>query len=335
MKTPRTTDRTPAKNPAARPGDPGSRSWLGRHRGPGLIVLALALVAAAWAGWRIFGPTQTHAIRHVVLISIDTCRADHLGCYGFHRATTPSIDAVAKDAALFYRALTPVPMTTPAHSSMLTGAYPPTHGVRMNNGQRLGESSVTLATVLKQAGFRTAAFVGGFPLDAQFGLNQGFETYDCQFSRTSDRSKTVSERTADEVNRPALAWLEENARAGDGGKGFFLFLHYFDPHAPYQPPKPYAADFADDLYSGEIAYVDHCIGQVMDRLRAMGLYDNTLVIITGDHGEGLGEHGEMAHAFYIYDSTLRVPLIIRSPGGGGGAQDPAAGAGREPAGRHG
>ena len=291
-----------------------------------LIALAVVAVAAAWAGWRHFGGRGREGIRHIVLISVDTCRADRLSCYGYKKPSTPNVDALAGEGVLFKNAFTPVPMTTPAHSSMMTGTYPPTHGVRMNNGEPLAASNVTLAEVLRKAGYRTAAFVGGFPLDAQFGINQGFETYDCQFSKTSERSKTVGERTADEVNAPALAWLEEYAGKGGqsagkaGEKPFFLFLHYFDAHAPYEPPAPYSSDFADDLYAGEIAHVDHCIGQVMDRLRALGAYDDTVVIVVGDHGESLGDHGERTHASLIYQSTLHVPMVIRVPGGGGGRQ---------------
>jgi arylsulfatase A-like enzyme/tetratricopeptide (TPR) repeat protein len=280
----------------------------------GVILLAAAM-GACWAGWGLYGRLHHGGIRNVVLISIDTCRTDRLSCYGYKRPTTPNIDAVARDGVLFKSAFTPVPMTTPAHSSMLTGTYPPTHGVRLNNGEWLAESNLTLAEILRAAGYQTAAFVGAFPLDAGFGLNQGFDTYDSPFARKSDTSPFSSERTAEEVNRPALAWLE-----GHAAKPFFLFLHYFDPHAPYAPPAPYDAAYAADPYAGEIAYVDHCIGQVLDRLRALGAYDDTLLVIVGDHGEGLGDHGENTHALLTYQSTLHVPLIIRTPRGGKGIQ---------------
>ncbi len=245
----------------------------------------------------------------MVLISIDTCRADHLSCYGYDRQTTPNIDAIAQDAVLFKRTMTPIPLTMPAHSSMFTGTYPPVHGARLNEGYHLADSNVTLAEIMKSRDFETAAFVGAFPLDSRFGLNQGFDTYDDQYPVTGD-SQHDNQRTAGEVTRPAVAWLEENSK-----NPFFLFLHYFDPHRPYDPPPPFDVTYAEDPYAGEIAYVDSCIGQVVDKLRTLGLYDNTLIIVTGDHGEGLGDHGEVQHGFLIYQSTMQVPLIIRVPKG--------------------
>ena len=250
-----------------------------------------------------------------MLISIDTCRADHLRCYGYKRETTPNIDAVARDGVLFQEALTPVPLTTPAHSSMFTGTYPPTHGVHLNNGVGLAESNVTLAEVLREAGFQTAAFVAGFPLDPQFGLNQGFDTYDSKFTKTGETSASYSERSAEAVSLPALAWLDQHK-----GNPFFLFLHYFDAHLPYDPPEPYRSAYADDPYAGEIAYVDHWIGQVVDRLRALDAYDDTLLVIAGDHGESLGDHGETSHGFFVYQVTQHVPLVVRAPHGVKGAR---------------
>jgi arylsulfatase A-like enzyme/tetratricopeptide (TPR) repeat protein len=303
-------------------------------------IAALLLVAAfvVWAGWRLVphrvpsvpdakasGPaaaanssTRNDAIRNVLLISIDTCRSDRLSCYGYKRTTTPNIDAVARDGALFKMALTPVPLTTPAHSSMFTGTYPPTHGVHLNTYDHLAPLSpdgktgnVTLATILRQAGYQTAAFVAAFPLDSRFGLNQGFDTYDGSFSTESTEGERgiFSHRDGEQVNRPALSWLEKHAK-----QPFFMFLHYYDTHHPYKPHAPCTLLYADDPYAGEIAYVDICIGQVLDRLRGLGLYDNTLLIITGDHGEALGEHGEKTHSYFIYQGTLHVPLVIRAPG---------------------
>ncbi len=303
----------------------GGNDWIRSSgtRRASLVAVVLAAALVVWAGWHFLrrrpqeaagqgnppaaaagGHAGINGIRNVLLVSIDTCRADHLGCYGYKRPTTPNIDAVAQDGTIFKMALTPVPVTTPAHSSMFTGTYPPTHGVRLNTYDRLADSNVTLAKLLRDAGYQTAAFVGGFPLDSRFGLNQGFDTYDGRFTE-----KNLSKRAAEDVSRPALAWLEDH-----GKQPFFLFLHYYDAHYPYEPHPADTAPYADDPYAGEIAYIDHCIGRVLDRLRARGLYDNTLVIITGDHGEGLGEHGETAHGFFIYQSTLRVPLVIRAPG---------------------
>ena len=308
------------------------RSLGGRRAG--LVALLLASVFAVWTGWHWLhyrgrseagdkgnpavtaddAPAGINAIRNVVLISIDTCRADHLSCYGYKRPTTPNIDAVARDGALFKTALTPVPLTTPAHSSMLTGTYPPTHQISLNTYGQLADSNVTLAKILREAGYQTAAFVGAFPLDARFGLNQGFDTYDGSFSDPSNK-ELWGRRAGEEVNRPALVWLDDHAN-----QPFFLFLHYYDLHQPQQRHPPFTTPFADDHYAGEFAYVDNCIGRVLDRLRALGVYDNTLVIITGDHGESLGEHGELTHGYFIYQSTLRVPLVIRAPGCGKGLQ---------------
>lgn len=276
-----------------------------------LVAIVAGLAAAGWYGLRAYRrPAPLGPVRNVLLISIDTCRADHLSCYGAKQSITPRIDALARDGVLFESALSPVPLTTPAHSSMLTGTYPPTHGVRLNNGDALAASNVTLAEALKEAGFKTAAFVGGFPLDAGFGLSQGFETYDGRFTKKSATSSSVAERTAEEVAAPAMAWLDQHA---DGP--FFLFVHFFDAHLPYDPPPPFASTFADDPYAGELAYVDAVIGEILDRLHALKADDDTLVVVTADHGESLNEHGEKSHGYFIYQSTLHVPLVMRVPGG--------------------
>lgn len=280
------------------------------------ILIVLAVVGCALGGWW-FAKHRSGAgkIENVLLISIDTCRADRLSCYGFGRPTTPHIDAVAKDGVVFEQALSPIPLTTPAHSSMLTGLYPPAHGVRLNNGDRLVESNVTLAEKLREAGFQTAAFVGGLPLDAKFGTNQGFDTYDCQFTRTSERSITLAERNAEEVTRPALTWLDKHAE-----KPFFMFLHYYDAHFPYESPPQYTAICPDDPYAAQLGYVDHWIGQVLERLKSLNAYDDTLVVITADHGESLGEHGEHTHGVFVYQCTLHVPFVVRVPGGKSGTR---------------
>ncbi len=248
-------------------------------------------------------------IRNVLLISIDTCRADRLGSYGAQGGVTPNLDRLATEGTLFENVTSPAPITLPAHASMLTGTVPPFHGVRDNLAYRLGESNVTLAERLKAGGFVTGAVVGAFVLDSRFGLDQGFDSYD---DRISDglAGTTTSGRRGEDVSRSAIAWLEEHQR-----DPFFLFLHYFDPHLTYDPPEPFRSRFADDLYSGEIAYTDHSIGQVMEALRDMNLEDSTLIIVTSDHGEMLGEHEEATHSYFIYRSAARVPLIFRLPGG--------------------
>ena len=249
----------------------------------------------------LFHSPRGEKIRNVVLISIDTCRADHLGCYGYSAGTTPNIDALGHGGLRFTSVITPYPMTLPAHCSMLTGTYPKTHGVRWN-ADTLGEANPTLARVLRGAGYQTAGFVGGLPLSARFGLGQGFETYDDKFPRTGPGIEP--ERKAEEVSRRGMAWLEKH-----DGQPFFLFLHYYDPHFPYDPPPPFP-----QTYDGELAYVNHWIGKVMEKLHALGRDDDTLVAVTGDHGEGLGEHGEKEHGFLVYQNTLEVPLIVRYPG---------------------
>lgn len=253
-----------------------------------------------------------HIIRNVVLISIDTCRADYLSCYGFNRRTTPNIDAVAAEGIVFENVYSPVPMTLPAHSSMLTGTIPPYHGVHDNLSEKLAETNVTLAEILQANGYKTSAVVSAIVLDPKFGLNQGFEEYQGEFTKAFE-GDPFAEQKGHITSRQACNWLNENSE-----QPFFLFLHYYDPHIIYQPPEPFASRFADNLYAGEIAYADHCIGQVIDKLKTLKLYDSTLIIITADHGEMLGEHGELAHDYFVYESAVRVPLIVKSPGVRGG-----------------
>ena len=251
----------------------------------------------------------------VVIISIDTCRADHLGCYGYSRKTSPNIDAFAAEGILFNHAVTPIPTTLPSHASMLTGTVPLYHGVRDNDNYRLAASNVTLAEILQENGFKTGAVIGAFVLDSQFGLDQGFDTYEDEMGQVEKKVLLHNERDAKEGTRLALAWLQEHYK-----DKFFLFLHYFDPHTPYRFHKEFAFSslpvfvFSKDRYDSEIAYTDRCIGRVLDMLKSLDLYDTTLIIVTGDHGEGLGQHGEDTHSYFIYHSTLHVPMIIRIPG---------------------
>jgi len=250
-------------------------------------------------------------IRHILLISIDTCRADYLSCYGYHRKSTPNIDQIAKEGILFANAITPAPITLPAHSSMLTGTVPPYHGVHNNNYYQLGQSNVTLAEILKKHGFKTAAIISAFMIDSQFGLDQGFDYYNDSFDDNL-KSIGIGERRAEETTRYALKWLEKNYR-----KTYFLFLHYFDPHIEYDPPEPFRPKDSENelsaLYAGEISYTDHRIGHVIKKLKGLGVYDSTLIIITSDHGEMLGEHGEDTHGYFIYQSSIKVPLIFKLP----------------------
>ena len=271
----------------------------------GLLLIMLVILLVGAGVWFVLQQrSSAPAIRHVVLISIDTCRADHLSCYGYARPTTPHIDALAEQGYLFSNTMTPIPLTLPAHTSMLTGTIPPQHGKRRNTDVYFDPSHVTLAALLKAKGYRTGAFVGSQILNRRFGLDRGFDIYDDQFAQEEE-----SERRAGEVNRAAFAWLKKQK-----DNPVFLFLHYYDPHDTYDPPEPYATTFKESPYAGEIAYTDHCIGQVIAKLKRLGMYDSSLIIVTGDHGEMLGEHGESTHMFFIYQSALKVPLVVKLPG---------------------
>jgi arylsulfatase A-like enzyme/Flp pilus assembly protein TadD len=273
-----------------------------------VFILLILFVIAGWAIW-LFSDSTVAAkdIRNVLLISIDTCRADYLGCYGYQGKTTPNIDAIADEAVLFENVISPIPLTLPAHSSMLTGTIPPYHRVHDNLNDALDESNVTLAEVLKDNGFTTGAIISAMVMDSRFGVSQGFDTYNDEFENEI-KTTNIKERRGDETSRFAVEWLDENKH-----ENFFMFLHYYDPHHLYEPPEPFASEFQDDLYAGEIAYTDHCIGLVLDKLRKLGLYDSTLIIITGDHGEMLKEHGEPTHGYFIYQSAIKVPLIFKMP----------------------
>ncbi len=272
------------------------------------IVIFILLVVVVFGIWFLCR-SDVREIRNVVLISIDTCRADYLSCYGYKQKTTPNIDAIAQEGVLFENTISPIAMTLPAHSSMMTGTIPPYHGIHDNDGYILAKSNVTLAEILKEKGFTTGATIGAFVLDSQFGIAQGFDSYYDNFDEDINTSG-IAERRGAEVSKYTMQWLEENSK-----DPFFLFVHYFDPHSRYVPPEPFASAYTSNPYAGEIAYVDSCIGQVIDKLKKLGLYESTLLIITSDHGESLGEHGEQSHGYFVYQSTVKVPLIIKVPGG--------------------
>jgi tetratricopeptide (TPR) repeat protein len=237
---------------------------------------------------------------NVLLITLDTTRADRLGCYGYSRGATPVLDALARRGTLFERALAQVPMTLPSHATLLTGRYPRELGIRLNEQAALGDHP-TLASVFKGQGYRTGAFVAAFVLDSRYGLNRGFEVYD------DNVGEGVLMRRANEVTDRALAWLE-----GARKQPFFVWIHYFDPHKPYEPPEAFRGVGAD-AYDGEIAFVDTEVGRLMRWLEVQHLTDRTLVVVAGDHGESLGEHGEHGHAMFLYQTNLHVPLILAHP----------------------
>ena len=256
---------------------------------------------------------------NVLVVTLDTTRADALGCYGNRASSTPHLDRLAQEGVLFERALTAVPITTPSHSTIFTGTYPLAHGVRDNGRFRLAPSATTLAEVLKERGFATGAAVGAFPLTRNWGLDQGFDFYDDHVAIASEDEAGrrigpvhmfFDERPATRVNDAILPWLREHGRSR-----FFAWVHYWDAHQPHVPPPPFSDLFAQNLYLGEIAYVDQAFGVVMDELRRLGVADRTLVLVVGDHGEGLGEHGEVTHSMLLYDATLHVPLLLSIPGG--------------------
>jgi arylsulfatase A-like enzyme/Flp pilus assembly protein TadD len=253
-------------------------------------------------------PTARRAQPNILLVTIDTFRADRLGL-----GLTPAIDRLAAAGLRFTQARTAVPLTLPSHATIHTGLLPPAHGVRENGIGVLADSHQTIARLLKGAGYDTAAFIGAFVLDHRFGLSQGFDTYDDQIPRDPEATDRLeAERPASVVVDHALAWLERQPSALSP-KPFFLWLHLYDPHAPYTPPKEFLVP-GRTPYDGEIAYSDAQLGRLLDRLRAAGLMDRTVVVVAGDHGEGLGEHGERTHGMLVYDSTLRVPLVIGAPG---------------------
>jgi choline-sulfatase len=249
----------------------------------------------------------------VLLITIDTLRADHLGCYGYRTAATPAIDALARRGVRFATAVAHVPLTGPSHASILTGRSPLGHGFRNNSGFALPARVRTAAEDFRQAGYRTAAFVSGFPLDRRFGLDRGFDTYDDHLPRGHDARRTpYVERPAEATTDVALRWIQPGA--GARPSPWFLWIHYYDPHAPYDPPPDLAARYASSPYDGEIASVDRQIARVLRALETGGARASTIVLVTADHGESLGEHGEGTHGLFLYDATLRVPWVMAGPG---------------------
>ncbi len=249
---------------------------------------------------------------NVLLVTIDTLRWDRLGCYGYSRAETPNIDSLTQNAVLFRDAVTTAPLTLPSHSTIFTGLDVPHHGVRNNGDFKLPQDRTTLAEILSENGYATAAFIGAYVLDGSFGLDQGFDLYDDVFDHTKeDRSWGAElERTADEVTDKFLAWLD--ARPISDDKLLFAWVHYYDPHNDYEPPEPFATRFSDP-YDGEIAFVDEQVGRLLDGLESKGLREKTLIVVVADHGESLGDHNEATHGHLIYDSSMHVPFIIHSP----------------------
>jgi len=285
------------------------------------------LLIAAMAGWICWVTLvqQTTALSDVVapgaaadfnvlIVTLDTVRQDRLGCYGYAQAVTPTCDRLAREGVVFDDAVTSVPVTLPSHATLFTGLYPLHHGVRDNGTSRLADDHVTMPETFKARGYDTAAFVGCFVVDARFGLDQGFDVYDFQVSPEGHRPKKLefNERSAREVTDAAIGWLrqrqDERATAP-----FFMWVHYFDAHLPYTSPLMSEARFAGRGYDAEIAFVDQNLGRLRAELERLGLWQRTLVTVTADHGESLGEHKEPTHGMLLYESSVRVPLILCCP----------------------
>ncbi len=311
-----------------------------------VIMIAIVVAVALFRVAKISEPLRSRVARdvdlsgaNVLLVTLDTTRADRIGCYGYRAAETPYIDSLAAAGVLFEQAITPTAFTLPSHSSILTGLYPPFHGVRLNGGAALASVHTTLAEELYDSGYRTGAFIGAFVLDGRWGLEQGFEQYDDDFPMAPDQRLDLAgvQRPANLVVDAALEWLEEPSE-----RPFFAWVHLYDPHTPYEPPEPYRSRFAPEgshnsaagdstatdtqerrlrewideqnaLYDGEIAFADSQIGRLLGWLGDHGLAEDTVVVVVGDHGEALGSHGETEHGYFVYDYAVHVPFVIRLP----------------------
>jgi choline-sulfatase len=307
--------RLPASSPKLPPAQAGRWALLGRA-GVGFAIA----VAAGWLAWTRLPSRTTPAGRpSVLLVTIDTLRADGVSSYGQPAASTPVLDALAARGVRFATAVAPVPLTAPSHASILTGLTPVRHGVRDNGGYVLPDETPILSEAFRAAGYETAAFVSGFPLVRRFGFARGFGVFEDHLPHGNDpRRPPYVERTADRTTDAVLRWLDERkavaVRSAATLAPFFAWLHYYDPHAPYEPPEPFATRFGSRLYYGEAAFVDSQLGRILSKLDEQGLTSETLVLVTADHGESLGEHGEESHGIFVYDSTLRIPWIMAGPG---------------------
>ena len=273
-----------------------------RPRLPGLLILGLIPLCGCGH------PARPASRPNLLLVTVDTLRADRVGFYSDRHVRTPNMDGLAGRGVVFTRAFSHCTTTLPAHTDILLGATPLYHGVHDNANFVVGQEFLTLAEHLKGSGYSTGAFIGGFPLESRFGLDQGFDIYDDRLDRTGPTPGDSWTRPAEAVIASALAWLEGRPSP------WFLWVHLWDPHEPYSPPEPYKTRFADSPYDGEVAYVDAALGRLFGYLDRTGLDRSSLVLLTGDHGESLGEHGETTHGFLAYNATLWIPLIIADPG---------------------
>jgi choline-sulfatase len=265
------------------------------------VVLAICAMLALTACARPPAATSPPVLKNVLIVTIDTLRADRLGVYGAANVATPNMDRLAREGAWAPQADAHVPLTRPSHVSLFTGRYPAEHGIRDNVAPPLGADVPLLSERFQRAGFATAAFIASVVLEKQSGLGRGFDRYFDQLAPGADR------RPGDEVVAQAIDWIK-------GQPKFFAWVHLYDPHAPYVPPGRYATEYAGRPYDGTVAWCDELVGRLVAALRQSGVLDNTLLIVTSDHGEALGEHGEDVHGYFVYEATLRVPLIVRGPG---------------------
>jgi arylsulfatase A-like enzyme/Flp pilus assembly protein TadD len=273
-----------------------------------LFSLGLFLIVFITASPLYFRTEGKKRGLNFLLITIDTLRSDRLSCYTDEHLKTPNIDSLAEKGILFSRAFAHTSTTLPSHANILLGTTPLYHGVHENSNFIVREEFLTLAEHLKSYGYSTGAFVGAFPLDSRFGLTQGFDIYDDDYDRQYYQTLSSLERKAEVVLDRAMEWLKGQESP------WFLWIHCFDPHNPYEPPEPFKTQYEKHPYNGEVAYVDFVLEKLFSYLEENHYYDNTLVIFTGDHGESLGQHGEMTHGFFAYNSSIWIPLIIAVPG---------------------
>ena len=282
-----------------------------------LLTFATALLAGVGAllWWSGLVSSPNRPPRGVLLLTIDTLRADRLGSYGSTRGLTPHLDALAAEAVRFENAYTVVPLTAPSHASMLTGRYPLAHGLHNNGSEVLPANELLVSEILREYGYRTAGIVSALVLAQEYGLNQGFDLYYEDGIKGTDQGSGLwfNHRRGDLTVDRAITWLK-----AETDKPFFLWVHLFDPHDPYTPPSPWKERFEKAPYDGEVAFADEQAGRLLAEARNLGLYDDALIVVAADHGEGLGDHKELMHATFVYNSTMHVPLIVRLPGGRGG-----------------
>ncbi len=269
-----------------------------------LIAVSVVSLSLAVVGFLVH---ERQAPASVVIVTLDTTRADRLSPYGFMNVSLPALERLAREGVVFDQAMSVGPLTLPAHTSLLTGLLPPHHGVRDNADSPLAGSHTTLAEVLRRCGFRTGAFVGSAVLDPDRGLDQGFEKYG-EVGGGLEDGRPRRQRPANEVVDDALKWIETVEDAP-----FFLWVHLYDAHRPYAPPEPYASTYGHNPYVGEIAFADEQVGRLMHALEQRRLLDRSVLVVAGDHGEALGERGEADHGIFVYDNVLRVPLMVRAP----------------------